>query len=107
MATKSYQEHFRDSGFSERELAIAAYDHVPSKFRDPLERTVEHLQLVVSYTINKMTTLIADGDEHRLRIEGQSAAEILHRMIQIANGIIHGYTHVMEQEEIDSFLGVD
>ena len=37
---KSYQKHFQDSGFSEKELAIEAYDHVPNKFRTPFEATM-------------------------------------------------------------------
>ena len=43
---KSYQQHFRDSGFSEKDLAIEAYDHVPNKFRTPFEATIAKSLLV-------------------------------------------------------------
>ncbi len=39
-APKSYQDHFRDSAFSDKELAIEAYDHVPARFRRPSEETI-------------------------------------------------------------------
>ena len=39
---KSYQQHFRDSGFSEKELAIEAYDHVPEQVPDTCSRRRSH-----------------------------------------------------------------
>ena len=103
---KSYQEHFEQSGFSDKALAIAAYDHVPSKFRRPFEDTISHMQLVVSHTIQKMSTNIAAEDMLQLRLDCQGSVEMIHRIIQIAIGIIHGTADVMEQGEIDQYLGV-
>jgi hypothetical protein len=31
---------------------------------------------------------------------------MLHKIMQVANGIIHGTTHVMQQGEIDDYMGV-
>jgi len=46
-APKSYQDHFRDAGFSDSDLAVEAYDHVPDKYRRPFERTVDQLNRLI------------------------------------------------------------
>lgn len=102
----TYCQHFERSGFSDKALAIAAYEYVPSKFRKPFEDTVTQIGMVVGYTIQRMVADTETGNEDQLRIDCQTAAEMIHRLIQVANGIIHGTTHVMEQEEIDRYLSV-
>lgn len=101
---KSYQEHFRDSGFSDKELAIEAYNHVPAKFRQPFEDSIAQINQVVRHALDRMAQDIAEGDGERLRFDCQQSAEMIHRIIQVANGIIHGAAHVMEQGEIDLYL---
>ncbi len=103
---KSYQEHFRDSGFSDRELAIEAYEHVPAKFRKPFEDTIAQMTRVVGRTLERIDNDVHQGDPERLRADCRQSVEIIHRIIQVANGIIHGTAHVMEQAEIDLYLGV-
>lgn len=102
---KSYQEHFRDSGFSDKALAIEAYEHVPTKFRRPFEETIAQMEAVVRFTLEKISSSAATEDMERLRFDCQTSTEMIHRIIQVANGIIHGYAHVMEQTEIDAYLG--
>ncbi|CAK0767020.1 hypothetical protein CCP2SC5_30095 [Azospirillaceae bacterium] len=60
---KTYQEHFQDSGFSEKALAIEAYNHVPSKFRRPFEETLSQMTLIVNFTLQKIANNIAANDE--------------------------------------------
>lgn len=103
---KSYQEHFRDSGFSDRELAINAYEHVPTKFHKPFEESIVQLNTVIRFTLDKITIAIAGDDPERLRFDCQVSVEMIHKIIQVMNGIIHGAAHVMEQAEIDDYLGV-
>lgn len=102
---KSYQEHFRDSGFSDKELAIEAYEHVPSKFRTPFEETISLMNQVVHTTIERIEGDLGEGDAEKLRVNCAASVAMIHRIIQIANGIIHGTAHVMEQREIDLYLG--
>jgi hypothetical protein len=101
---KSYQEHFRDSGFSDKELAISAYEHVPGKFRRPFEDTIVLTHQVVAYTLARVAALLDENDIDKLRVDCQTAVVKIQRLIQIANGIIHGTAHVMEQDEIDHYL---
>lgn len=101
---KSYQEHFRVSGFSDKDLAIEAYDHVPSKFRRPFEDTIHQIDQVVAHTLQKIAPNVAEENIEQLRRDCSTSTEMLHRIIQVANGIIHGYADVMEQNEIDQYL---
>lgn len=102
---KSYQEHFRESGFSAGDLAIAAYEHVPAKFREPFEASIAQVHAVVAFALERLSAAVADGDAERLRVDCRMSVEMLQRIIQVANGIIHGTTQVMRQEEIDAYLG--
>ena len=45
-------------------------------------------------------------DDQRLRFECGTSAQMLHKIMQVANGIIHGTTHVMQQGEIDDYMGM-
>jgi predicted Zn-dependent protease with MMP-like domain len=103
---KSYQQHFRDSGFSEKELAIEAYDHVPNKFRTPFEATIAQMDAVILFTLGRMEAAHGAGDDQRLKFDCATSVEMLHKIMQVANGIIHGTTHVMQQGEIDDYMGV-
>lgn len=102
---KTYQEHFRDSGFSDRKLAIEAYEHVPSKFRKPFEETVALMGQVVHTTLDRIRAGLDEGDMERLRVDCGTSVAMIHRIIQVAIGIIHGTAHVMEQGDIDLYLG--
>ncbi|UKJ75873.1 hypothetical protein [Azospirillum brasilense] len=104
---KSYQEHFRDSGFSDKDLAIEAYGHVPAKFKRPFEDTIAQAHQVVRHTLERVSIDIQDGATDKLRLDCQTSVAMIHRIIQIANGIIHGTAHVMEQGEIDLYLSAD
>ena len=103
---KTYQEHFQESGFSDKELAIEAYNHVPSKFKQPLEDTIDQLQIVISFTIQKIAMSIDADDMDQLRVDCKSSVEMIYRLIQVINGIVHGSAEVLDQEEIDSHLSV-
>ena len=44
---KHYQDHFRDSAFSAKELAIMAYDHSPAEYRDQFETLVDLINTLI------------------------------------------------------------
>ncbi len=102
---KSYQQHFLESGFSDKELAVAAYEHVPGKFRRPFEETILQMQLVVGATIQRMAAAIEADNMEQLRIDCQVSVAMIHKIIQVANGIIHGTAGMMDQDDIDVYLG--
>jgi hypothetical protein len=105
-APKSYQEHFRDSAFSDKELAIEAYEHVPAKFRQPFEETIEHLNAIVSHATSQLETIIETGDEDLLRVTASAVTTSLQKFMDVASGIIHGSAKTMSQNEIDAALAL-
>jgi hypothetical protein len=105
-APKSYQDHFRDSTFSDKELAIEAYEHVPEKFRRPFEETIEHLNTIVAHAITQLETVITGGDENLLRVTASAITTSLQKFMDVASGIIHGSAKTMSQEEIDDALAL-
>lgn len=102
---KDYRDHFRESGFSDRDLAIAAYDHVPERYRKPFEETIAQMNAVVGAAIAILDEAIAGGDPAVIADKAQTAVSILQRLQDYASAIIHGSEHAMSQVEIDMLLG--
>ena len=101
---KTYQEHFRDSTFSEKDLAVEAYEHVPPKFREPFETTVEQMNQLVAATIEVLEKELEIGEAERLQHTATTNSQMLQRLIDMASGIIHGSEKTMDQSEIDAFF---
>lgn len=103
---KSYQDHFRDSAFSDRELAIEAYEHVPARFREPFEETISHLNTIVVHANTQLEAIIRDGNDALLRETAHAITVSLQKCMDVASGIIHGSAKTMSQDEIDAALAL-
>lgn len=101
---KSYQQHFLDSGFSDKELAVEAYNHVPSRFKDPFELTISQMDQLVAATIDRLEKGLAEGATELVQEAASTNSKIIQRLIDVASGIIHGSESTMDQGEIDSYL---
>lgn len=101
---KSYAEHFRDSGFSQADLAIAAYDRAPAQFRKPFDRTVDHLNRLIAVDVERIDTALASGDAARLQSVCARAAADIRRLIDTAGAIINGAATTIHQAEIDAMF---
>ena len=44
---KSYPQHFLDSGLSDSEITVEAYENAPSEFREPFDETITRMNAVV------------------------------------------------------------
>ncbi|OSQ39642.1 hypothetical protein [Thalassospira mesophila] len=105
-APKGYQQHFHDSAFSDRELAIEAYDHVPDKFRRPFEETIEHMNAVVLRANEQLAVVINEGNPEIIRMTANSTTAALQRFMDVASSIIHGSAKTMSQDEIDAAMAL-
>ena len=56
---KSYKDHFRDSAFTERDLAIEAYDAAPAEYREMFEETVHCLNRLVALSLSRIEAAVA------------------------------------------------
>ncbi len=105
-APKSYKDHFTDSSFSDKQLAVEAYDRVPSKYRRPFEDTIEQLNILVTQGVDRLDREIADGAEgEQLRDSCRAIARAAQVLMDCASSIIHGGDVAMVQSEIDGLLG--
>lgn len=101
---KGYKDHFRDSGFRDKELAIAAYDEVPPRFKVPFEETVEQMNRVVESAITKIEAANGEGDVHAAAFKAETASRLLQHLLDVASAIIHGAEVTMSQADIDAFM---
>lgn len=102
---KSYPEHFQDSTFSDRDLAIEAYQHVPGEFRVPFEDTIALMNDMVTQSVTRLTAALELNDPELLKVRCHAASRGLQRLMDVANAIIHGSSRTMAQNEIDQLMG--
>ena len=101
---KSYEAHFEDSCFAEKDLAILAYQAAPQRFRGPFDTAVSHMDELVADALRGLGEAVAAEDLERITAISARVTDRLRRFIDVASGIIHGDERTMDQGEIDSIL---
>ncbi len=101
---RSYQEHFRLSSFSDKDLAIAAYEFAPPRFKEPFESTVDSMNRVVEAVLKQVEAAVAENDAEAASRHIARASTALRTLNDIASGVIHGGEGTMAQQQIDSLL---
>ena len=95
---KTYQEHFKDSVFTHKDLAIFAYEHAPDEYRVPLDEIIKTLNAKIKEGLSKLDILIENNDPELLRIESNSLSIAFQELMDRASAIING----VEVEELDT-----
>lgn len=105
-APKDYKSHFADSSFSDKLLAIAAYDRVPTKFRRPFEETIGQINTLITEGIGRIDAeILAGAGSEQLQDSCRNLARAAQLLMDCASSIIHGSDRAMAQAEIDGLLG--
>lgn len=102
-APKSYQDHFRDSGFSGKELAVEAYDYVPAIYLEPFERIISQLNMLILQVAGRLTQAAANNDEAEIVATALFGPE-LRLLVEKAGGVINGDAVGHDQADIDAVL---
>jgi hypothetical protein len=103
---KSYQDHFRDSQFRDKDLAVEAYDHVPRRFRQPFEDVISQINGLIAAAVSRIAELIeVGGDPAELHHVCTEASRGVQKLMDISSAIIHGSETRFDQSEIDGLLG--
>ena len=108
-APKSYPEHFEESGFAHKELAIEAYEIAPIEIKAPFDETINSLDELITTTLAGLHSvgIIERGFSAPARMLIEARIETMHALLQQLNGIIHGNVaedeteaapHISEQE---------
>jgi hypothetical protein len=110
---KTYARHFLDSGFSHKELAVAAYDHAPTEYRGPFDRSIAEIERMVAEAAPRARARLASADREAAGHEVLAMTGDIRRMIERASAIINGARvedldagrdRVMEQSDIDALF---
>lgn len=103
-APKTYQDHFRDSAFHDRDLIIAAYEAAPARFRSAFDETVARLDALVPELIGRLAQTIDTEDADLLRLQAEAGAGAMQRLLDVASAIVHGSDQTMSQDAIDRLI---
>jgi len=101
---KSYPDHFRDSVFSDRDLAVEAYALVPPEYLAPFVQVVENLDIAILGAIDHAAKAIDQGGEEGLSAAVKGAMPGIQSLLDMASAIINGAVVSLDQNEIDSLL---
>ena len=101
---KTYQNHFRNSVFSDRDLAIEAYDHVPSRYLIPFEDVMGRLNNAILEAVAGAERALAGGDHDGLTMVVATAMPTIQSFQDMASSIINGFDVTLDQSEIDEIL---
>ena len=82
---KSYAQHFRDSCFSDAELAILAYENAPPNYRQAFDAIISQMDQLVLASLPKIKALIEAGEEGPLQSGVESVTRRLQRFVDVAS----------------------
>ncbi len=98
----SYAEHFRQSGLSDRELAILAYNNAPEAFRDPFDRVVSAMDRLILEGRQDIVRIMEPPDSGQLDTLATELTGELRRHIEIASAIINGKSTALDESLADA-----
>ena len=103
---KSYSDHFRESGFSDKELAVLAYEHCPPRYRAPFDRTIQQMDELVATGLAQLARIRGEGHDDLFALTAQNLSRNLQRLMDVAAAVIHGSVPTIEQRDIDRIMAV-
>jgi len=101
---KSYADHFRDSCFSDAELAILAYENAPANYRQAFDATVAAMDRLVLEAMPRIKKLIDAGEEGPLQVGVEGVTRKLQSFVDVASSIINGNMDTLDQAQIDKVM---
>jgi hypothetical protein len=101
---KSYAAHFRDSCFSDAELAILAYENAPENFRQAFDTTIAQMDSLVLEALPRIGALVEGGDPAALESGVEAVTRKLHSFVDMASSIINGNMDTLDQGQIDRVM---
>ncbi|MHA1567182.1 MAG: hypothetical protein ACTSX7_17865 [Alphaproteobacteria bacterium] len=86
----SYQEHFLNSVFPERDLAVWAFEQAPAEFRGPFDELVVAMDIQISLSLEQVEESVKSGEKQLMRIVVELASRELQSLISKASAVING-----------------
>lgn len=101
---KDYKDHFRDSLFSDKDLAIEAYDLSPMEYRRQFETTITMINSLIPQVLTKIKGAVDSGDTERMKFECDKTSTLLQGLMDVVSAIINGENPTINQDGIDALL---
>lgn len=101
---KSYTEHFENSGFSDRGLAVQAYQVAPPRYRRPLEEISRRLNDKIAGLLADIEAPVAENNMDDCAMLVEQASQEIKIMIQLASAVINGTSDVTTAAEVEALL---
>jgi hypothetical protein len=102
---KSYADHFIDSTIADKDIAIEAYDAVPTIYKAPFEQTIGQINAIIEVAVASLERDLEGGNLDLVRENATSLSRTIQRLMDTASAIIHGSAQTLDQSEIDHLLG--
>jgi len=103
----TYQEHFKNSVFQDKELAIEAYDYAPEKYKKPFEICVEEMDNLLLATISSSSAAINREDMDILNTIIIDYNPKMERLIERCSSIINSKETTAQQDVIDDYFNME
>ena len=104
---KSYKAHFGESTFSDKDLAIAAYDCVPTLYFAAFEDAVSKANKAVANCVPRLEEAAATGDRDMIAIVTAEVCAEIEELMSAMRGIVNGDVGPLAQSQIDDILEDD
>lgn len=101
---KTSVQHFRDSSFADKDLAVFAYENAPERYRLPFESTIAHINDLAAEGIADIEKVLETGEQGRIDDTVATISRNMQKFIDVASAIIHGDVRTMDQAEIDGIM---
>jgi hypothetical protein len=103
-APKSYEQHFQDSVFTDKALAILAYQNAPPQFREPFDDTVAAMNALVAQGLTAIEASMAVGEPGRIELAVSEVSRKLQSRNDRCSAIINGHTAKLDQSAVDELF---
>lgn len=102
--TKSYQQHFEESGFQDKKLAIEAYEFSPDKYKLVFEDCVAMMDELLLNTISQTAKALNDKKLDEVNLIVSSYSPRMEEYIRECSAIINSKEITAQQNNIDDFF---
>ncbi len=103
-APKSYEQHFQDSVFTDKALAILAYQNAPPQFREPFDDTVAAMNALVAQGLVAIEASMATGEPGRVELAVSEVSRKLRSRMDRCSAIINGHNAKLDQSAVDELF---
>lgn len=101
---KSYKQHFLESTFSDKDLAVAAYDCVPTPYFLAFEGAINRAATLIQNSIPNIDTAIETSDRDQIELVTKEVCTGIEELMSSMRSIVNGELGTLEQGEIDAML---